>query len=120
VLAAPVRVGGAVAGSLDVHGEPGAAWGAEAVEAVRSYARLVEVVLAPALEAQRRSEVVAQLQYALDHRVVIERAVGYLMASGEGDARSAFERLRQSARRSRRHVADLAAGLLEGEPLDAP
>ena len=117
VLAAPVRVGGAVVGSLDVHGDPGTAWDADAVEMVRWYARLVEAVLAPALQARRRGEVVAQLQYALDRRVVVERAVGYLMASGGDDARTAFERLRRAARSSRRHVADLAAGLLEGESI---
>jgi hypothetical protein len=118
VLAALVRVGDAVVGALEVHGDAGTAWDADAVEAVRSYARLVEVVLAPAVQARRRSEVVAQLQYALDHRVVVERAVGYLMASGEADARTAFERLRRAARSSRRHVSDLAVGLLEGESLD--
>ena len=119
VLAAPVRVGGVVVGSLHVHARDTTAWDPDAVEAVRCYARLVEVVLPPALQARRRSEVVAQLQHALDHRVIVERAVGYLMASGEGDARAAFERLRRAARQSRRHVADVAAGLLAGEPLDA-
>ncbi len=120
VVAAPVRVGSAVVGSLDVHADPATPWDADAVEAVRCYAQVVEAVLAPALQARRRSEVVEQLQYALDHRVVVERAVGYLMASGEGDARRAFEQLRSAARRSRRHVSDLAAGLLAGEPLDEP
>jgi GAF domain-containing protein len=117
VLAAPVRVGSAVVGSLHVHATEAMAWEPDAVEAVRSYARVVEAVLGPALQARRRSEVVDQLQYALDHRVVVERAVGYLMATGEDDARTAFERLRRAARRSRRHVADLAAGLLAGERL---
>jgi GAF domain-containing protein len=118
VLAAPVRVGDVVVGSLEVHAVAGTAWSEDAVAAARCYARVVEAVLAPAVQASRRSEVVAQLQYALDHRVVVERAVGYLMAAGDEDARSAFERLRRAARRSRRHVADLAAGLLEGESLD--
>ena len=119
VVAAPVRVGSVVAGTLHVHAEEAVTWDPDAVEAVRCYARVVEAVLGPALQAQRRSEVVDQLQYALDHRVVVERAVGYLMATGQDDARSAFERLRRAARRSRRHVADVAAGLLAGEPLDA-
>lgn len=117
VVAAPVRVGPAPVGALVVHaaGEPGD----DLTEAVTCYARLVEVVLAPALQARRRGAVVAQLQHALDSRVVVERAVGYLMASGGEDARSAFERLRRAARSSRRQVADLAAGLLAGEPIDA-
>lgn len=118
VLAAPVRVRDAVVGSLQVHGDPGVAWPPDAVEAVRAYARVVEAVLAPAVQARRSSEVVSQLQYALDHRVVVERAVGYLMASRHLDARSAFERLRAAARSRRRQVADLAAGLLQGESLD--
>jgi GAF domain-containing protein len=118
VLAAPVRGGDDVVGILEVHGNPGTAWSDEAVDAVRSFARLVEVVLAPAVRAQRRGETVSQLQYALDHRVVVERAVGYLMATGEGDAGAAFERLRSAARRRRRPVADVAATLLEGGSLD--
>jgi hypothetical protein len=120
VLAAPivVAVAEAPAGSLAVHGDLGAGWDTAAVEAVRSFARLVEVVLAPAVQARRRNETVSQLQYALDHRVVVDRAVGYLMASGEADARAAFERLRAAARRRRRHVADLAADLLAGDSLD--
>ena len=118
VLASPVRVGDAVVGSLEVHGDPGVAWEDDAVDAVRSYARVVEAVLAPAVQARRSGEVVSQLQYALDHRVVVERAVGYLMAEGDVDAHSAFERLRSAARSRRRQVSDLAAGLLEGEPLD--
>jgi AmiR/NasT family two-component response regulator len=40
------------------------------------------------------------------------------MASRHLDARSAFERLRAAARSRRRQVADLAAGLLQGESLD--
>jgi transcriptional regulator with GAF, ATPase, and Fis domain len=118
VVASPVRVGEAVVGSLEVHGDPGVAWEPDAVEAVRSYARVIEAVLAPAVQARRNGEVVSQLQYALDHRVVVERAVGYLMASDDVDARSAFERLRSAARSRRRQVSDLAAGLLEGESLD--
>lgn len=118
VLAAPVRVGDVVVGSLEVHGDCDVAWEDDAVDAVRSYARVVEAVLAPAVQARRSGEVVSQLQYALDHRVVVERAVGYLMAEGDVDAHSAFERLRSAARSRRRQVSDLAAGLLEGEPLD--
>jgi hypothetical protein len=117
VVAAPVRVGPEPVGALVVPAtgeEEG-----DLPEAVRCYARLVEVVLAPALQARRREEVVAQLQHALDSRVVVERAVGYLMASGGDDARNAFERLRRAARSSRRQVADLAARLLAGEPIDA-
>jgi hypothetical protein len=114
-LAAPVRVGGTPVGSLVLRIAGG---GGDDVEAARGFARVVEVVLAPALLAHRRDAVVAQLQHALDTRVVVERAVGFLMASGEGDARRAFERLRRAARRRRRPVVELATGLLRGEPIE--
>ena len=55
-----------------------------------------------------------QLQYALDYRVVIERAVGYLMGAHRLDAVTAFDLLRRRARDSRRRVADVAAEVLDG------
>ena len=55
-----------------------------------------------------------QLQYALDYRVVIERAVGYLMGTHHLDAVTAFDVLRRRARDSRRRVADVATEILGG------
>ena len=55
-----------------------------------------------------------QLQYALDYRVVIERAVGYLMGTHRLDAVTAFDVLRKQARDSRRRVADVATEILGG------
>jgi AmiR/NasT family two-component response regulator len=64
--------------------------------------------------SQEHSATAAQLQYALDYRVVIERAIGYLMATHGEDAVAAFNRLRRRARDGRRRVADLAAEILSG------
>ena len=55
-----------------------------------------------------------QLQYALDYRVVIERAVGYLMGAHGLTATTAFDLLRKQARDSRLRVADVAAEVLGG------
>ncbi len=46
-----------------------------------------------------------QLQYALDHRVVIERAPGYLVGVHRVDPGTAFDLLRRVARNRRRKVA---------------
>ena len=46
------------------------------------------------------------------YRVVIERATGFLMASERLDAVQAFDRLRQSARSSRRKIGAVAEELL--------
>jgi hypothetical protein len=50
----------------------------------------------------------------LDYRVVIERAVGYLMGTHRLDAVTAFDVLRKRARDSRRRVADVASEILGG------
>ena len=47
---------------------------------------------------RRTGELAAQLQYALDYRVIIERGVGYLMARDGLDSMTAFNRLRRAAR----------------------
>ena len=57
---------------------------------------------------------VEQLQYALENRVTIERAIGMLMARHDLDAVAAFHRLRGDARTTRRKVAVVAREIVEG------
>ncbi|WP_433368647.1 ANTAR domain-containing protein [Streptosporangium sp. CA-115845] len=73
---------------------------------------MIEQLLAAAMAAEEKSALAEQLQYALDYRVVIERAIGYLMGKHDLTATQAFTGLRKQARDSRRRVADLAAELL--------
>ena len=69
------------------------------------------------LATERAEEVAGQLQYALDHRLVIERAVGYLMASRRLGAVEAFNTLRSAARSHRRKIGEVAAELLDSGSL---
>jgi hypothetical protein len=80
------------------------------------YSEVVEAILGAALSADAAGELADRLQYALDHRVVIERAVGLLMARAEVDAVTAFNIMRTTARNERRKVAEVAQGLLEAAP----
>jgi AmiR/NasT family two-component response regulator len=73
-----------------------------------------------ALAAQEHSVLADQLRYALHYRVVIERAVGYVMGAHGLDAVTAFNALRKRARDSRQRIADVAAEILEGAPATAP
>ena len=66
-----------------------------------------------ALQAHTAGELAKQLQYALDYRVVIERAVGYLMAKTSTDAVSAFNVLRDAARSRRTKIGVIAERVLE-------
>ena len=84
---------------------------------MRAYVQVIENLLTVSLAKRRSDVLVEQLQHALNYRVVIERGVGYVMASRGVDAVTAFNLLRSASRRSRRKVVDVAAELLAGAPL---
>jgi len=115
VLGVPVLLAGGPIGSLNVYrSEPGE-WDASAISALCGYAEVIEQVLGVAVTALEHSTIVEQLQYALKHRVMIERAVGLLMGRHGLDSVTAFELLRRQARGRRERVVVIAAELL-GEP----
>jgi GAF domain-containing protein len=110
----PVLLGGSPVGTLNVHRDEPYEWDRSDVNALIAYGGLIAEILAAALAAQEHGIVADQLQYALDYRVVIERAVGYLMAAHRLDAVTAFDVLRKWARDSRRRIADVATEVLGG------
>ena len=114
VAGVPVLLGGSPVGTLNVYRDRPVDWDSSDINALTAYSGLVAEVLAAALSAQQRGVLADQLQYALDYRVVIERAVGYLMGRHDLDPVTAFDVLRRRARDSRRRVADVASELLGG------
>ena len=80
----------------------------------------IEVAVRRHREEQRLQEKVAQLESALDRRVVIERAKGVLMERHHVGERAAFELLRENARSSGRRVLDVAQTVLDGHALLPP
>jgi GAF domain-containing protein len=118
VLGVPVHVAGETVGALDGYLDRPYEWDAGHVKALQAYADLLGSVLASAVQARRRGELVDQLQHALHSRVVIERAVGMLMGREGIDAVAAFDRLRREARNRRERVAELAERVLAGLPLE--
>ncbi len=112
VAGIPVLLSGSPVGTLNVYRDEPADWDDSDVQALRAYSDLIAEVIGSALAAQDHSVLAGQLHYALDYRVVIERAVGYLMGSQGLDAVTAFSALRKRARDSRRRVADVAAEIL--------
>jgi GAF domain-containing protein len=114
VAGVPVLLVGSPVGTLNVYRDEPVEWDPSDVNALSAYSSLMAEILAVALTAQERSILAHQLQYALDYRVVIERAVGYLMGAHGLDAVTAFDVLRRRARDSRRRVADIATELLGG------
>jgi GAF domain-containing protein len=114
VAGTPVLLGGSPVGTLNVYRDEPVEWDKSDVNALVAYSGLVAEVLVAALAAQEHGIVAGQLQYALDYRVVIERAVGYLMGTQRLDAVTAFDVLRRRARDSQRRVADVATEILGG------
>ena len=118
VLGVPLRINGATVGSLNVYTETRHVWDASERTAIQAFEGFVEQLLQTALAAHKRGVIVDQLQYALAHRVAIERAVGVIMGRDSVDAPAAFERLRSAARRRRARTAEIADRFLAGEELE--
>lgn len=119
VAGVPVRFGGGPVGTLNVYQAEPYDWDESDVQALCAYADVIEQLLDAAIAAREKSVLADQLQYALDYRLVIERAIGYLMGKHDLTASQAFTGLRKRARDSRRRVADLAAEVL-GEKAPDP
>jgi len=115
VLGVPTRLGGVVIGSLNVYRSEPYSWDASDIAAVQAHNEVLEGILSTTVASRQQGIVVAQLQGALDRRVVIDRAIGVLMERHTISDIVAFAALRRAARDARVPVADLAARALEGE-----
>ena len=114
ILGTPLRLGMGAIGSLNVYRFEPWDWGEADIQGVQAYAQVVEELLGAAVLARQRHTIVDQLSRALEHRVVIERAVGVLMATEGVDAVRAFDGLRRAARSRRVRVSELAEEILSG------
>jgi GAF domain-containing protein len=112
MLGVPVHLSGLPVGSLDVYVDVPHIWTRAEQRALRSYADVVGALTEAALTAHRAGELAEQLNYALEHRVPIERGIGYLMARDKLGHADAFNRLRRAARSSRQRIGDVAEELL--------
>jgi DNA-binding CsgD family transcriptional regulator len=112
VLGLPVRLGGVTVGTLDVFYDHPHMWQEDECQALARYRDLVESTLANAVAAHNAGELAAQLQYALDYRVIIERGVGYLMARDQVDSMTAFNKLRRAARDTQSKIGEVAQRLV--------
>lgn len=112
MLGVPVHLSGLPVGSLDVYMDKPHTWERAEQRALRSYAEVAGSLMEAAITAHQAGELADQLNYALEHRLPIERGIGYLMARDGLDHPDAFNRLRRSARNARRRIGDVAEELL--------
>ncbi|MGB3444490.1 MAG: ANTAR domain-containing protein [Actinophytocola sp.] len=81
----------------------------------KALADLAAVAILQARALRRSEELAAQLQYALDRRVIIEQAKGVLAERHGLTTRAAFIALRTYARSNNTKVSALARAILDGD-----
>ena len=88
--------------------------GARQADAVSFIAAAAGLMMSHAQEVAEARRLSAQLQQALEGRVVVEQAKGFLAGRDGYDLATAFASLRERARRERRPLADVAREELPG------
>ena len=117
VLGVPIDLREGPVGTLNVYATKPHAFDEDDLGAIQAYARMIASLLRAAVRAHVEGRSAAQLQHALDHRVLIEQAKGVVMERRKLDERSAFELLRAHARSARIPLDEVARQVLRGERL---
>ena len=120
VYAIPLRLRGNIIGALNLfRAGPGRLEDGDIAlaQALADLATITILQAAATAEARQRE---AQLQYALDSRIIIEQAKGMLAEHARLDMASAFDQIRGRARNTNTKLTDVAARIVGGElDLDA-
>jgi GAF domain-containing protein len=116
LLSVPVEVAQGTVGTLNLYLREPREWDHSEVNAAEIYGRLVGSLLGSALAAELQGQLIEQLQWALEHRILVEQAKGVLMGREGISADAAYQRIRSVARSSRRPVAEVARTVVAGGP----
>jgi GAF domain-containing protein len=112
VHAVPLHLRGNVLGALGLFGSTVGALNEPDLRLGQALADVATIALVQDRTAADAAAVNAQLQHALDSRVVLEQAKGVLSFSGELDMPAAFSALRRYARTHNLKIADVATALV--------
>ena len=120
LLSVPVEVAQGTVGTLNLYLREPREWDHSEVNAAEIYGRLVGSLLGSALAAELKGQLIEQLQWSLEHGMLIEQAKGILMGREGISADAAYRRIRSVARSSRRPVAEVARTVVAGGPWGLP
>jgi PAS domain S-box-containing protein len=112
VLSAPVLLDDHPIGTCNALTTRPRDWTEADAGAVGAFAIVLGRLIGSMTDARDKSELTAQLQFALSSRVLVEQAKGVLMEREGVNAERAFELLRRRARSSERKLADVAREVL--------
>jgi GAF domain-containing protein len=113
VLGVPLATADRTIGVMNVYRSGPGPWTDEDVDAASTLAALSAACVLNATRQVAAERVADQLQHALDARVDIEQAKGYLMAARRIGSAEALELLRGEARRRNQKLRDLASEVLQ-------
>lgn len=110
----PMHLQETTIGALNLYSDqPGGLDDAE-LELGRTFADVATIYVVHARDVADHEELTAGLQKALDTRIVIEQAKGFLVARNRIDPKAAFDLLRAYARSHRSKVREVAEDLVAG------
>jgi GAF domain-containing protein len=113
VLASPIPYNQEAIGVVVVVSTTRRPWTPEGELALTAFTDLAALLIASMLHGEEQTELSAQLQGALESRVVIEQAKGVYIEREGLTPREAYQRLRSQARSSRRPLTEVAAEVVE-------
>lgn len=108
----PLRVRGSALGVIHLSGTDGRSLTEADMTLLQSIADTVATAIDQTHRLHQAQSLVAQLQGALDSRVVIEQAKGILAAQRQTDVARAFSEIRSTARREQRPVRSVASEIV--------
>jgi GAF domain-containing protein len=115
VAGIPMAVEGRHIGALNLYQQAPREWPADDLEVAQLLADMATGYVVNAMALDESEQLAAQLQHALDSRIVVEQAKG-VIAERHGIATAeAFERIRGYARSNGLRVHDVADAVLDGE-----
>jgi GAF domain-containing protein len=116
----PVLVAESAVGRLELRRAAPAPFDGDALELARILADVAAALVAVDRQRDEHRTLVAQLQHALDSRVVIEQAKGVLAARLGLPLHEAFELLRDRAREANQRLADVAQRVVASQSDEEP
>jgi GAF domain-containing protein len=115
VYSFPMRLDQQVIGALNLYAETAHAFSPDQIEVGGVFADVGTMYLLNARDIAQRDLLTSQLQHALDSRVLIEQAKGYVAALAGIDPAEAFELIRGYARNHQIRVRVVARSVLHGD-----
>ncbi|MDP9224778.1 MAG: GAF and ANTAR domain-containing protein [Actinomycetota bacterium] len=119
VHALPMRLRHEIIGALNLFAHEPVQLPAEDIRVAQAFADIATIAILQERLVKEREVLAAQLQTALDSRVVIEQAKGILAERLGFDMDTAFSTLRDAARRANRRLSEVARDIIDSRGSDA-